>query len=127
MRVAELERRLSEARAAVPATIDVLGNAARMDQAGELRAEPQKEITDERFNARFTKLLTSGKIKRDANGNWKIDGRASNLDKAVLDRLNAQEKVKRAEAEAAKERQRLEKMEGYLKTISETIKTATEI
>lgn len=127
VRVAELERRLSEARAAVPATIDVLGNAARMDQAGELRDERQKEITDERFNARFTKLLTSGKIKRDANGNWKIDGRASNLDKAVLDRLNAQEKVKRAEAEAAKERQRLEKMEGYLKTISETIKTATEI
>lgn len=102
-------------------------NAARMDQAGELRDERQKDITDERFNARFTKLLTSGKIKRDANGNWKIDGRASNLDKAVLDRLNAQEKVKRAEAEAAKERQRLEKMEGYLKTISETIKTATEI
>ena len=127
VRVAELERRLAEARAAVPATIDVLGNAARMDQAGELRDERQKDITDERFNARFTKLLTSGKIKRDANGNWKIDGRASNLDKAVLDRLNAQEKVKRAEAEAAKERQRLEKMEGYLKTISETIKTATEI
>ena len=127
VRVAELERRLAEARAAVPATIDVLGNAARMDQAGELRNERQKDITDERFNARFTKLLTSGKIKRDANGNWKIDGRASNLDKAVLDRLNAQEKVKRAEAEAAKERQRLEKMEGYLKTISETIKTATEI
>ena len=127
VRVAELERRLAEARAAVPATIDVLGNAARMDQAGELRNERQKDITDERFNDRFTKLLTSGKIKRDANGNWKIDGRASNLDKAVLDRLNAQEKVKRAEAEAAKERQRLEKMEGYLKTISETIKTATEI
>ena len=127
VRVAELERRLSEARAAVPATIDVLGNAARMDQAGELRNERQKDITDDRFNARYTKLLTSGKIKRDANGNWKIDGRASNLDKAVLDRLNAQEKVKRAEAEAAKERQRLEKMEGYLKTISETIKTATEI
>ena len=127
VRVAELERRLSEARAAVPATIDVLGNAARMDQAGELRNERQKDITDDRFNARYTKLLTSGKIRRDANGNWKIDGRASNLDKAVLDRLNAQEKVKRAEAEAAKERQRLEKMEGYLKTISETIKTATEI
>ena len=127
VRVAELERRLAEARAAVPATIDVLGNAARMDQAGELRDERQKDITDERFNARFTKLLTSGKIRRDANGNWKIDGRASNLDKAVLDRLNAQEKVKRAEAEAAKERKRLEKMEGYLKTISETIKTATEI
>lgn len=127
VRVAELERRLSEARAAVPATIDVLGNAARMDQAGELRNERQKDITDDRFNARYTKLLTSGKIRRDANGNWKIDGRASNLDKAVLDRLNAQEKVKRAEAEAAKERQRLETMEGYLKTISETIKTATEI
>lgn len=123
----EALRKLSEARAAVPATIDVLGNAAGMDQAGELRGQRQKDITDERFNDRFTKLLTSGKIKRDANGNWKIDGRASNLDKAVLDRLNANEKVKRAEAEAAKQRQRLEKMEGYLKTISETIKTATEI
>ena len=126
-RVAELEARLADARAAVPATIDVLGNAGKMDQAGDIRADRQKDITDERFNDRFTKLLTSGKIKKDANGNWKMDGRASNLDKAVLDRLNANEKVKRAEAEAAKERQRLEKMEGYLKTISETIKTATEI
>ena len=126
-RVAELEARLADARAAVPATIDVLGNAAGMDQAGELRGERQAGITDRRFNDRFTKLLTSGRIKQDANGNWKIDGRASNLDNAVLDRLNANEKVKRAEAQAAKERQRLEKMEGYLKTISETIKTATEI
>ena len=126
-RVAELEARLADARAAVPATIDVLGNAAGMDQAGGLRGERQKDITDRRFNERFTKLLTSGKIKKDANGSWKIDGRANNLDKAVLDRLNANEKVKRAEAEAAKERKRLEKMEGYLKTISETIKTATEI
>ena len=124
---AEAMRRLAEARAAVPATIDVLGNAARMDQAGDLRNKRQADITDERFNDRFTKLLTSGKIQKDANGNWKMDGRASNLDKAVLDRLNANEKVKRAEAEAAKERKRLEKMEGYLKTISETIKTATEI
>ena len=124
---AEALRKLADARAAVPATLDVLGNAGNMDQAGDLRNERQKDITDERFNDRFTKLLTSGKIKRDANGNWKMDGRASNLDKAVLDRLNANEKVKRAEAEAAKQRQRLEKMEGYLKTISETIKTATEI
>ena len=126
-RAASLEQALGDAMERVRETHDVLGNAARMDQAGELRNERQKDITDERFNDRFTKLLTSGKIKRDANGNWKIDGRASNLDKAVLDRLNAQEKVKRAEAEAAKERQRLEKMEDYLKTISETIKTATEI
>ena len=126
-RVAELDARLADARAAVPATIDVLGNAAGMDQAGGLRGERQKDITDRRFNERFTKLLTSGRIKKDANGSWKIDGRASNLDKAVLDRLNANEKVKRAEAQAAKERQRLEKMEGYLKTISENIKTATEI
>lgn len=126
-RVAELEAKLAEAKAAVPATIDVLGNAGNMDQAGDLRGKRQADITDRRFNDRFTKLLTSGKIKKDVNGNWKIDGRASNLDKAVLDRLNANEKVKRAEAQAAKERQRLEKMEGYLKTISEAIKTATEI
>ena len=47
--------------------------------------------------------------------------------KEECSQLEAQYISEGMEAEAAKERKRLEKMEGYLKTISETIKTATEI
>lgn len=108
------EQTLSDARKRAADAHDILGNAGRMDQAGELRSRNQED----RMNARYEKRRDSLQKRLDAvGGDASKLGRLSNIDRATLDRMTAEKQVSGAEAELQKLNDKMDTLTQQLKEI----------
>ena len=91
-------------------THDVLGNAANMDQAGGVAEKRRELLTNSRFATGAADLIDSKKITRGKDGVWRANGRLSNLNQAILDRLNAEQNKKNVENEQDKVVKKLDEL-----------------
>lgn len=87
----DLEKKLADAIDRVRETHDIVGNAANMDQAGDLAGKRQEVLDNARYMKGVKDLQKSGKIRRGEDGTWVANGRLSNMNQAILDRMNANE------------------------------------
>lgn len=102
-RAASLEQALGEAMDRVRETRDVLGNAAGMDQAGDLSDKRRAALTDDRYTNASIDLVAGGKIRKGADGKWEsAGGRLSDFNQAVLDRMNADNNMRNVKSEQDK-------------------------
>lgn len=115
-RAASLEQALDDAMERVRETHDVFGNAANMDQAGGVAEKRREFLTNARFANGAADLIGSGKISRGKDGVWRANGRLSNLNQAILDRLNAEQNKKNVEKEQDKV---VKKLDELIKTIEQ--------
>ena len=114
-----LNRALEDATARANAAHDVLGNAANMDQAGGVSENRREFMNNSRFANGAADLIGSGKIRRGANGEWVANGRLSNMNQAILERLNADQNKQKLEKENDKVVKKLDELLKELKNISE--------
>ena len=114
----DLEQRLADAMDRVRETHDVLGNAAGMDQAGGVSAKRREWMNNSRFANGAIDLIGSGKIRRGANGEWVANGRLSNMNQAILDRLNADENKRKLEKENDKVVRKLDELKKAIEQMS---------
>ena len=114
----DLEQRLADAMDRVRETHDVLGNAADMDQAGGVSAKRREWMNNSRFANGAIDLIGSGKIRRGANGEWVANGRLSNMNQAILDRLNADENKRKLEKENDKVVRKLDELKKAIEQMS---------
>ena len=98
-RADDLGRRLEDATARAKAAHDVIGNAENMDQAGDIADKRRERMNNLRFANGALDLIEGNKIHRGANGEWVANGRLSNLNQSILDRLNADENKRKTEKE----------------------------
>ena len=117
-RADDLGRRLEDATARANAAHDVLGNAANMDQAGGISENRREFMNNSRFANGAIDLIGSGKIRRGPNGEWVANGRLSNLNQAILDRLNADENKKKLEKENDKVVKKLDELKKAIEQMS---------
>lgn len=114
----DLEQRLADAMDRVRETHDVLGNAADMDQGGGVSAKRRELMNNTRFANGAIDLIGSGKIRRGPNGEWVANGRLSNLNQAILDRLNADENKRKLEKENDKVVRKLDELKKAIEQMS---------
>ena len=114
----EQRQRLEDATARANAAHDVLGNAAGMDQGDGLSDKRREWMNNTRFANGAIDLIGSGKIRRGPNGEWVANGRLSNLNQAILDRLNADENKKKLENENDKVVRKLDELIRKLEQMS---------
>jgi len=105
-----LERALAEAEQRVSETKDFVGRAANMDQMGGVRENRQNMIDEARFEGGAADLIGRGKIKQGKDGVWRANGRLSNLNQAILDRLNAETNRKNVAKEQDKVVKKLDEL-----------------
>lgn len=117
-RASDLQKKLADATARAKAAHDVLGNAAGMDQGNGLSAKRREWMNNTRFANGAIDLIGSGKIRRGPNGEWVANGRLSNLNQAILDRLNADENKKKLEKENDKVVKKLDELIKKLEQMS---------
>ena len=117
-RAASLEQALGDAMERVRETHDVLGNAANMDQAGGVAEKRREFLTNTRFANGAADLIGSGKISQGKDGVWRANGRLSNLNQAILDRLNAEQNKKNVEKEQDKVVKKLDELIQKLEQMS---------
>lgn len=119
-RAASLEQALGAAMDRVRETHDVLGNAANMDQAGGVSKKRREWMNDIRYANGAVDLISSGKIKRGEDGTWRnvSGGRLSNLNQAILDRLNAEQDKQKLEKENDKVVEKLDELIKKLEQMS---------
>ena len=117
-RASDLQQKLSDATARANAAHDVLGNAAGMDQGGDVSDKRREWLNNTRFANGAIDLIGSGKIRRGANGEWVANGRLSNLNQAILDRLNADENKSKLEKENDKVVRKLDELIKKLEQMS---------
>ena len=117
-RASDLQQKLSDAIARANAAHDVLGNAAGMDQGGGVSAKRREWINNTRFANGSLDLMQRGKIRRGANGEWVANGRLSNMNQAILDRLNADENKRKLEKENDKVVRKLDELIKKLEQMS---------
>lgn len=117
-RAASLEQALGDAMDRVRETHDVLGNAANMDQAGGVAEKRRELLTNTRFATGAADLMDSKKITRGKDGVWRANGRLSNLNQAILDRLNAEQNKKNVENEQDKVVKKLDELITKLEQMS---------
>ena len=113
-----LNRALEDATARANAAHDVLGNAAGMDQGDGLSDKRREWMNNVRFAEGAADLIGSGKIRRGPNGEWLANGRLSNLNQAILDRLNADERKRKLEKENDKVVRKLDELIKKLEQMS---------
>lgn len=113
-----LNRALEDATARANAAHDVLGNAANMDQAGDLADNRREFMNNSRYANGAIDLIGSGKIRRGANGEWVANGRLSNMNQAVLERMNAELNKKKLENENEKVVKKLDELIQKLEQMS---------
>lgn len=114
----DLEQRLADAMDRVRETHDVLGNAADMDQAGGIADKRREWMNNIRFANGALDLMQSEKIRRGANGEWVANGRLSNMNQAILDRLNADENKRKLEKENDKVVRKLDELKQAIEQMS---------
>ena len=117
-RASDLQQKLADATARANAAHDVLGNAAGMDQGDGLSDKRREWMNNTRFANGAIDLIGSGKIRRGPNGEWVANGRLSNLNQAILDRLNADENKKKLENENDKVVRKLDELIRKLEQMS---------
>ena len=117
-RASDLQQKLSDATARANAAHDVLGNAAGMDQGGGVSAKRREWMNNTRFANGAIDLIGSGKIRRGPNGEWVANGRLSNLNQAILDRLNADENKRKLEKENDKVVRKLDELKKAIEQMS---------
>lgn len=117
-RADDLGRRLEDATARANAAHDVLGNAANMDQGGDLADNRREWMNNSRFANGAIDLIGSGKIRRGANGEWVANGRLSNMNQAILERLNADQNKQKLEKENDKVVEKLDELIKKLEQMS---------
>lgn len=117
-RADDLRQRLEDATARANAAHDVLGNAAGMDQGDGLSDKRREWMNNTRFANGAIDLIGSGKIRRGPNGEWVANGRLSNLNQAILDRLNADENKKKLEKENDKVVKKLDELKKAIEQMS---------
>lgn len=118
-RADDLGRRLAEANKAAEAAHDIFGNAGNMDQGGGVSAKRREWMNNRRFAEGAADLIGSGKIRRGPNGEWLANGRLSNLNQAILDRLNADERKRKLEKENDKVVKKLDELKKTIENLSE--------
>ena len=116
-RAASLEQALGDAMERVRETHDVLGNAANMDQAADVAENRRETLTNARYAERAIALQNSKKV-RNVNGEWVANRRLSNIDQAVLERLNAENNKKNVEKEQDKVVKKLDELINKLEQMS---------
>lgn len=117
-RADDLQQRLSDATARANAAHDVLGNAANMDQAGDLSDKRREAMNNSRYVSGVAGLVGSGKIRRGANGEWVANGRLSNMNQAILERMNADANKQKLEKENDKVVKKLDELIKKLEQMS---------
>ena len=117
-RASDLQQKLSDATARANAAHDVLGNAAGMNQGGGVSAKRREWMNNTRFANGAIDLIGSGKIRRGPNGEWVANGRLSNLNQAILDRLNADENKRKLEKENDKVVRKLDELKKAIEQMS---------
>ena len=117
-RAASLEQALGDAMERVRETHDILGNAANMDQAGGVAEKRREFLTNSRFATGAADLIGSGKITKGKDGVWRANGRLSNLNQAILDRLNAEQNKKNVEKEQDKVVKKLDELIAKIEKMS---------
>ena len=117
-RASDLQQKLSDATARANAAHDVLGNAAGMDQGGDVSDKRREWLNNTRFANGAIDLIGSGKIRRGPNGEWVANGRLSNLNQAILDRLNADENKRKLEKENDKVVRKLDELKKAIEQMS---------
>ena len=117
-RADDLKAKLSAAIERANAARDIFGNAGNMDQSGDLSAKRREAITNTRFANGAIDLIGSGKIRRGPNGEWIANGRLSNLNKAILERLNADENKRKLEKENDKVVKKLDELKKAIEQMS---------
>lgn len=117
-RRSDLENALQDASQRVRETHDVFGRAAGMDQGGDLAANRQEAINESRYGKGRDALTASGKITQGQDGVWRANGRLSNLNQAILDRLNAEQNEKNVEKEQDEVVKKLDELINKLEQMS---------
>ena len=117
-RASDLPPKLSDATARANAAHDVLGNAAGMDQAGGIADNRREWMNNSRFANGALDLMQGGKIRRGANGEWVANGRLSNMNQAILDRLNAEQNKQKLEKENDKVVRKLDELKQAIEQMS---------
>lgn len=113
---ANYEQTLTDAVQRVAEKRDILANAAGMDQAGDIRSAAQERHVEERF-AKRSKALQE-RLKKVGGDPSKL-GRLSNIDKATLDRMQAEKTKDSATAELKKLNDKFDKLTDKLEELTE--------
>lgn len=117
-RADDLQQRLADAVERANAAKDILGNAANMDQGGDLSNRRAAYVNNARFANRSIDLQGSGKIVRGPDGEWRsARGRLSNFDQAVVDRLNAEANKQKLEKENDKVVRKLDELKNTMEQL----------
>jgi len=117
-RAASLEKAMGDAMDRVRETHDVIGNAAGMNQAEGVSSKRQDLLNNTRFANGAADLIGSGKITQGKDGVWRANGRLSNLNQAILDRLNAEQNKKNVGKEKDKVVDKLDELIRELKMMT---------
>ena len=117
-RAADLRQKLADATARAKAAHDVFGNAAGMDQGGGLSDKRRERINEARYESRALSLIKGGKIGRGEDGKWAANGRLSNLNQAILDRMNADLEKSRLKKENNKVVSKLDELKRAIEQMS---------
>lgn len=91
---------------------------ANMDQAGDLANNRREFMNNSRYANGAIDLIGSGKIRRGANGEWVANGRLSNMNQAILERLNADQNKEKLEKENDKVVKKLDELIKKLEQMS---------
>lgn len=102
-----IEQQRDWAAGRVAETKDIIGNAAAMDQAGDIESASQARHTEERYAKRREALQK--RLDRVGGDASKL-GRLSNLDKATLNRMTAEKQRDSATDELKKLNDKFEKL-----------------
>ena len=117
-RATDLQQKLADATARANAAHDIFGNAGNMDQGGGVSAKRREWMNNRRFAEGAADLIGSGKIRRGPNGEWLANGRLSNLNQAILERLNADERKRKLEKENDKVVKKLDELKKAIEQMS---------
>lgn len=113
---ANYEQTLTDAIQHVADKRDILANAAGMDQAADIQSASQKKHVEERFAKRSEALQ---KRLAKVGGDPAKLGRLSNIDKATLDRMQAEKVKDDATAELKKLNDKFDKLTQQLKELTQ--------
>lgn len=86
--------------------------------AVESSAKRREWINNMRFAEGAADLIGRGKIRRGPNGEWVANGRLSNMNQAILDRLNADENKRKLEKENDKVVRKLDELKKAIEQMS---------
>lgn len=112
----EKEKIIADAKAKAEASHDILANAAGMNQAADIQSAAQEKHMNDRFEKRSKALQE--RLKKVGGDPSKL-GRLSNIDKATLDRMQAEKVKDDATSELKKLNQKFDKLTQELKAATQ--------